>query len=275
MLRHSIRVAALGWKIAKKMKIGNQDMFFVAGIMHDLGKTRWPEELHDKKGPSKEEWAIIHEHPINSGKIAKEIWPNIPSEIYQMIVNHHERPDGKGTPRGISNTFVPSLILAAADVYDAMTRKRAYRSSVVFSPEQSIEEIARWAPHEVVNALAELVGVSLAWSNATGDKAIKNNLVTIVAKGVQNGKHLEIIDKDTLPINSKTPVAQFTNPCPFLQAKYGNIADKEAYTCNNEFRVDQATLFRSCFGKWQACTDYIRLIALDLQEKFRTINLTV
>ena len=67
------------------------------------------------------------------------------AEFADYVLAHHERPDGKGYPKGLKGTRIPlqSKIIAIADAYDAMTSERPYRST--FSEQQAIEELHRCA----------------------------------------------------------------------------------------------------------------------------------
>ena len=98
-----------------------QDLSFAA-LYHDLGKLTWLTNWHIKsrKNISNQEWTKMQMHPIQSVNILEKLNKLIPGEARRYILEHHERPGGKGYPYGIEPDF-HSLILAAADVYSACT----------------------------------------------------------------------------------------------------------------------------------------------------------
>ncbi len=131
---HSERVAELAVKIGKALRCDDRllEQLFRGGLLHDIGKIGIPVAILDK--PSRlndEEYATIQTHPQIGGQILE------PIEVYQdvipMIVQHHERFDGKGYPEGISGESIclGARILSVADVYDALISQRPYRDGWV------------------------------------------------------------------------------------------------------------------------------------------------
>jgi diguanylate cyclase (GGDEF)-like protein/putative nucleotidyltransferase with HDIG domain len=102
----------------------------VAGILHDIGKIGLPDAILQKPGPlGKTELAEIRTHPeigaqILSGRGLED--------LRDWVLAHHERPDGKGYPRGLPDGEIPleAKILAVADAYEAMIADRVYRAGV-------------------------------------------------------------------------------------------------------------------------------------------------
>lgn len=127
----------------------------IAAFLHDLGKTTWPKELFVKTPILPHEWDIIRTHPLQSEKIIKEKWPDVPHDVLRLVRQHHERPGGRGYPYGIYEPSIDVLVLAACDVYTAMVAKRDYRTVKSFAPEVALAEVARFAPEQVVDALAK------------------------------------------------------------------------------------------------------------------------
>lgn len=126
----------------------------IAAFLHDLGKTTWPKELFYKTPVLPHEWDIIQAHPLQSEKIILENWPDVPRDILRLVRQHHERPGGRGYPDGIYEPPMDTMVLAACDVYTAMVSKRDYRGVKAFSREVALAEITRFAPGQVVDALA-------------------------------------------------------------------------------------------------------------------------
>jgi putative two-component system response regulator len=101
-----------------------------AAPMHDLGKIGIPDHILLKPGKlSAEEWTVMQTHT----EIGAKILAGSDSEFIQMAeivaLNHHERWDGKGYPRGIGGNDIPvaGRIVAISDVFDALTSSRPYR----------------------------------------------------------------------------------------------------------------------------------------------------
>ena len=127
---HSERVAALAVNIGRAMNWASEglELLFRAGLLHDIGKIGIPVAVLDK--PDKlndEEYDIIKTHPTLSGKILEPI--EVYRDILPLVVQHHERFDGKGYPEGLSGEDIDigARILCVADVYDALISQRPYR----------------------------------------------------------------------------------------------------------------------------------------------------
>jgi diguanylate cyclase (GGDEF)-like protein len=100
----------------------------LAGVVHDIGKTGVSDRLLAKSGPLEpDEWRSIRTHPEIGARLLAH--PEF-EDLRAWVVAHHERPDGKGYPRGLSGDEIPleARILAIADAYEAMTSERVYRS---------------------------------------------------------------------------------------------------------------------------------------------------
>lgn len=130
---HSVNVAMIARVLGKWLKMSSEDLdtLTIAGLLHDIGKTQIPSDILAKTGKlTDEEFAKIKEHPLNGFKILKKI-PNIDNRILMAALQHHERFDGSGYPRHLTGDEIDDFaaIMAIADVYDAMTATRSYRSA--------------------------------------------------------------------------------------------------------------------------------------------------
>jgi HD-GYP domain-containing protein (c-di-GMP phosphodiesterase class II) len=129
---HQRRVADLCVAIAGKLGLSSERTqgLRLAASIHDLGKIGIPSEILVKPGRlSGNQYNLIKEHAQLGYEIVKRV--QFPWPIAQMILQHHERLDGSGYPRGLKadEILLESRILAVADVVEAMSSHRPYRPS--------------------------------------------------------------------------------------------------------------------------------------------------
>jgi diguanylate cyclase (GGDEF)-like protein/putative nucleotidyltransferase with HDIG domain len=98
-----------------------------AGVLHDLGKIGVPDSVLQKPGPlTDHEWTEMRKHPEIGAHIleGKDL-----TDVRQWILEHHERPDGRGYPYGLGaeQVALEAKIIAVADAFEAMTADRTYR----------------------------------------------------------------------------------------------------------------------------------------------------
>lgn len=129
---HCLNVALVSRMIGRWLKFEPHDLDIVtlAGMLHDIGKLKIPEEVLNKPGSlTDEEFALIKQHPKLGYEILKG-QQNLDSRIKKAALMHHERSDGSGYPAALTEDFIESfaMIVGIADVYDAMTMSRSYRA---------------------------------------------------------------------------------------------------------------------------------------------------
>ncbi|WP_346355572.1 HD-GYP domain-containing protein [Azotosporobacter soli] len=128
---HALNVAVLTgilgkWCGYKEAELRN---LILAGLLHDIGKLVLPLAVLDKPGRlSAEEFAIIKTHPREGYRVV-EADGQIGENVKQVILQHHERMDGSGYPRGMVGAEIheAAKIVSIADVYDAITSDRPYQ----------------------------------------------------------------------------------------------------------------------------------------------------
>lgn len=143
---HSTRVSHICELIAEKMELPKEDInqIRITGLMHDIGKIGIAESiLNSEKTLSADEWIEIKKHPEIGYRILSSSTEF--SEVSEDVLQHHERWDGKGYPRGLKGAeiSVKARIIAIADSYDAMTSDRAYRKAL--SVDVAINEIKKYS----------------------------------------------------------------------------------------------------------------------------------
>jgi len=113
----------------------------IAGTLADCGMSKIPSHIFEKKGAlNHTEFIEIRKHPVYSYQMVKDL-PALKANMKQAIIEHHERLDGSGYPRGlkIDNISPFSQIIAIADTFHAMTSERIYRAKE--SPFKVVEMI--------------------------------------------------------------------------------------------------------------------------------------
>jgi PAS domain S-box-containing protein/putative nucleotidyltransferase with HDIG domain len=141
---HQRRVTILACAIAEAMGLTEEQIngLRLAGMIHDIGKISVPAEILNKPGRINEmEFNIIKTHPQAGYNLLKEI--NFPWPVAQIVLQHHERLDGSGYPRGLKNgeIILEARVLAVADVVEAMVFRRPYRPALDI--EVALEEITK------------------------------------------------------------------------------------------------------------------------------------
>ena len=126
---HCDRVAAFALKIAGALGLpeGTRQAIRHGSWLHDCGKIDVPEEILNCPGKlSAEEFEVVKKHPGWGAEIGRQA--NLPKEVIDIILYHHERFDGKGYPTGAKGTEIPleARIVAAADIFDSMSEDRPY-----------------------------------------------------------------------------------------------------------------------------------------------------
>ncbi len=116
----------LGWSPEKAQAFG------LGALVHDIGLSRTPREILEKKGKlTAEEMWEIKRHPID-GFRKVQVFVHLRWDALQMVLQHHENGDGSGYPAGLKLGAIHSWarILRILDSYEAMTAKRPWRPAM-------------------------------------------------------------------------------------------------------------------------------------------------
>ncbi len=104
-----------------------------ASLLHDVGKISIPETITSKaEDLTPEEWEYVRRHPNVGADIIKGSTNSLMQIAEVIALTHHERWDGSGYPQGLKGEDIPlgGRIFAVADVFDALTTKRAYKPEI-------------------------------------------------------------------------------------------------------------------------------------------------
>jgi len=139
---HQRRVAKLTRAIAEAIGLSEDQIegAHVAASIHDIGKISLPAEILSKPIQLSEiEISLIQAHAQAGYDILKGL--DFPWPIADIIIQHHERMDGSGYPRGLSGDriSIEARIIGVADVVETMSSHRPYRPSMGI--EKALEEI--------------------------------------------------------------------------------------------------------------------------------------
>ncbi len=144
--KHSEHVSRLAVQIGKRLGLSEErlDMVRLAGLVHDVGKIGIRDDVllkpHDL---SAEELATIKQHPVIAAEILRPI--RGAKEIADIVLAHHECPDGSGYPRGCKGEEIPveARIIRVADVFSSLIEERPYKAAVeVTRAMEMIKELA-------------------------------------------------------------------------------------------------------------------------------------
>jgi HD-GYP domain-containing protein (c-di-GMP phosphodiesterase class II) len=130
---HERRTAALVIAIAEDMGLDRDAVIALdmTARMHDIGQIAVPAEILTRPGPLTEtEMALVRTHPEVAFGILTPI--DFGHAAAEVILQHHERLDGSGYPRGLKGDEIlpQALVLAVADVVEAMSSHRPYRPAL-------------------------------------------------------------------------------------------------------------------------------------------------
>jgi diguanylate cyclase (GGDEF)-like protein/putative nucleotidyltransferase with HDIG domain len=130
--RHSQTVGRLCEMMASELGLDEDTIqrLRLAGILHDIGKIGVPDSILRKPGPlTDDEYEQMKRHPELGARILSS---HELDDVREWILAHHERPDGRGYPKGLTSDEIPleAAIVAVADAYEAMTSDRVYRMSI-------------------------------------------------------------------------------------------------------------------------------------------------
>ncbi len=203
---HCINVALICNVFGRWLALPREEVkvLTLCGLLHDIGKLKIPEEIIKKPGKlTDSEYEMIKQHSYFGYQLLLK--QNLDPRIAQSALLHHERCDGFGYPMGFDRSKIIdfALIVAIADVYDAMTSARSYREPICpFTVIKFLESesMQKYDPHYFL----------------TFNEQILNTYLNTDVK-LSNGKIAKVvyINRNDLPY----PIVRIGNECIDLSVK--------------------------------------------------------
>ena len=131
---HCINVSMLSVVFGQHRGFSREELTILGAgaLFHDIGKAQIPERILNKPDRlTEQEFRVMKTHPVE-GYALMFGQSGIPAPILQIILEHHEKYNGKGYPRALSGNNISELsyMVSIADVYDAITSDRVYRQAI-------------------------------------------------------------------------------------------------------------------------------------------------
>jgi len=144
---HSVNCCVLGVMMGQRLGLPEPKLKDLATglVLLDIGKSVVPAEILSKPGAlTEEEFAKVKEHPRAGFDALREVF-NVSAHSKIVVLQHHERIDGSGYPKGLKGPEIHlyGQIAALADVFDALTSDRVYRKRLL--PHEAIDVLLRSA----------------------------------------------------------------------------------------------------------------------------------
>lgn len=205
--KHSVDVATMSMIIAKKHGFSNHEIYEigVAGLLHDIGKTRIPNDILNK--PSRlddDEFTIMKQHALYGYQILKEK-ENISDAIRLGVLQHHEKINGMGYPLGVPKEKIClyARILSIADIYDALVTERPYKKA--FSKRDAVEMLMAMTDELDISVMKSFLGSVILYpvgslvelSNGEIAKVVENRPECILRPtvvGLESGQLYNLAD---------------------------------------------------------------------------------
>jgi putative nucleotidyltransferase with HDIG domain len=161
--RHAAAVARFARDMAEEvgMSARDQELAHVAGLLHDIGHFALSDRVADRGVVlTNADWEAIQRHPELGADMLKDLGMYGP--VAEIVLAHHERPDGLGYPHGLLDEEIPELakIIAVAEVYDTLTASDTYRTRM--SSFEALRELRRVAGTQLDGRYVEVLASLLS-----------------------------------------------------------------------------------------------------------------
>ena len=187
--------------LAKQQGLSQKQIYEigVAGLLHDIGKTKIPLDILNKPARlTDEEFAVMKQHPVFGYRMIKDR-DEFSNEICMAVLQHHEKMNSKGYPVGFPSDKITQYarILTIADIYDALVTERPYKSA--FSQSEAVEMIMSMTGELDLTAMKSFLESMILYpvdsivelSNGEKAKVVKNNphyILRPTVVGIKSGR---------------------------------------------------------------------------------------
>ncbi|MFZ5653576.1 MAG: HD-GYP domain-containing protein [Pseudomonadota bacterium] len=208
---HCLNVCVLAIAFGRHLRMEERELHLLGlcGLLHDVGKMQIPPEILDKPGRlTLEEFEIMKGHTLAGYRLLGESGERLPELALDVALNHHERPDGSGYPRGLRRDELAefSRIIAIVDTYDAITSNRCYAPEQPSADAQKIIFQNRGGQFDEELALHFIQAIGPYPPGTLVE--LRNGMVGIVLAGKPRFRHLPTVlllrDADKSPIEERT-----------------------------------------------------------------------
>ncbi|MFT6070758.1 MAG: putative nucleotidyltransferase with HDIG domain [Bacteriovoracaceae bacterium] len=137
IMKHSVMVSIFSVLLAKAHGINSETNLTVIGLgafLHDVGVSQLTFDPEDEDQLTPEQRKEMNRHPEVGRQLLDRI-RGIRSEVLQIVVQHHEQPNGAGYPNGLrdNDIYPPAKIVSIADTFSSLITKRSYREGFTVS----------------------------------------------------------------------------------------------------------------------------------------------
>ena len=168
---HILRMSQTSALLARRLNWSDTQVELIlnASPMHDIGKIGIPDHILLKPGKlNPEEWAVMQKHAEIGASILAGTRFGLLDMAQEIAIGHHEKWDGSGYPGRLAGEAIPqsARIVAVADVFDALTSVRPYKSAwpvadaVDFLQSESGRHIDPAIVPIFVDSLAEILAIN-------------------------------------------------------------------------------------------------------------------
>lgn len=158
LMEHSVNLSVLMsvYGRYRKLPIEVLQQIMVGALLHDIGKTKIPDEvLHKPDRLNDAEFEIIKRHALYSKEILEQT-EGVSELTIQVAAQHHEKMDGSGYPMGLKGEQISEYgrMTAIVDVYDAITADRVYHRGI--PPTAAMKKLIEWSDHHLDRQLVDI-----------------------------------------------------------------------------------------------------------------------
>ncbi len=183
--KHSVDVATMAMIIGKKFGLSKEEIheIGIAGLLHDVGKSKIPNEILNKPARlTDEEFLMMKHHSLFGYNILTETG-SFSKAVLSGVLQHHEKMNGKGYPMAVAGDKIHKFarIISVSDVFDALVTERPYKKA--FTLRDAVEMIMAMTEDLDIDAMQSFLGSVILYpvdsfvklSNGEYCKVVENN----------------------------------------------------------------------------------------------------